>query len=970
MAGCVLLAGLGYGLAAWAAVWWCALVLGGGPTATSRGALVLLAAAAAALALCIGLWHRPRWAFASILAALPFWYYRPPLASYTCTRLAVGFIGCFAISLPSFHVLAAAVGGRVREARAIGTRPAAFMSLGGLGVAFALFVCVPGMGIRATMALGFALALVADAVLWAAARLESELPGTSTPLGRLVATLFFYAVAFGCGLALTMRLMRCQVPVTAHSAGITTIWLLTSGALSWWIGASVARQPDRANPWVAAGLLASSLTLACWVAMAPSMASFAGEVVASAGSSWPLILLALSVATATYGVISGALAGFVLSAECGLALRRAAPRARCAHLCLATIAAGVACGVGAADFVVIGSVGLTDGFLLAGLAMLGLGGWRVCRLQNVRPKVRGLICAASVMAFLSFFGVSNPSDPTVVSSATTWPSAKGILAKRLTPDPRQRTRKEPPAPELLFHAVSEHGWLGVAQGDDGARRLVVDGIEVSSTGKPDVMLSAMLAHVPASLCSAKKRALQLGVRDAGVLAALVSHGFAEIDCIEPRPGLLEAAQWLGQAQNVVSPNAANVLAQPPKTTVGRYDVIVSCPHARWPWTASAAYSRDYFELCDVRLAHGGVCATWLPLRRIEMSTLRDVVRSFSDVFEHTCLWLALDHVVLAGARVPLALSVEAMAARFSLATVRQRLKQDGSTAAVQLWSRLLMATEDVKELTGTGPVLRLDRPTAELRAARSMPLQTFTRNLLLVSQYRNTVFQRLTAPGELFDRLAREFDRTSVDIAHYAQLKTKEDDELFEQLLFEGKIGPRAVCPLTPGPAAYKANGVICFGIGFHLGAYRLLKKALYDGGDFKDAELRYYLGAACLRLKEYEEAQRHLKRALMNDPHLGRAHLEMAQLHLAKGKPDAAIDHVLKGLEIDQDLAGAHTLLGIIYGRHLRDYRNGALHFEIALVKDPNDNIAADNLRLLAPKRWRKWKGEQKGAAEERKAQ
>jgi len=517
----------------------------------------------------------------------------------------------------------------------------------------------------------------------------------------------------------------------------------------------------------------------------------------------------------------------------------------------------------------------------------------------------------------------------------------------------------------LFHAVDEHGWVGVVQGDDEVRRLVVDGVEVSSTDKHDVMLSAMLAHVPAVLCVAKNRALQLGMRDAGALAALVSHGFVEIDCVEPRASLFEAAQWLGQAQNVLSPDAANMLEQPPRMAPGQYDVILSCPPALWPWTASAAYSRDYFEQCSIRLARGGVCATWLPLRRIELSTLRDVLRSFSDVFEHTGLWFALDHVVLAGATRPLPLNIETSAARFDLAAVRERLAQDGDTTAVQLWSRLLMTTEDVRAFTAAGAVCGWQSPAVELRAARAMPRQTFARNLLLVSQYRNGAFERLAVPRVLLDRLAREFDRTSVVLAHHAQLKAKEDDELFEQLLFEGKVGPRAVGPLTPGPDAYKANGIICFDIGFHLGAYRLLKKALYDGGAFKDAELRYYLGAACLRLKKTEEAERHLKRALMSDSRLGKAHLEMARLRLTKGTPETAekmalmaVDDVLKGLETDQDLAGAHTLLGIIYGRHLQDYGKAALHCEIALVKDPNDEVAAENLRLLAPKRWRKWKG------------
>jgi len=280
------------------------------------------------------------------------------------------------------------------------------------------------------------------------------------------------------------------------------------------------------------------------------------------------------------------------------------------------------------------------------------------------------------------------------------------------------------------------------------------------------------------------------------------------------------------------------------------------------------------------------------------------------------------------------------------------MKQSGEELAAELWSRVLMTSEDMRACAGRGPVLHWNRPGTELAVGRIVTSDTLTRNLLLLAQRRNGLFDRLLAtelgsvPKDRRDRLGKAFDRTSVMIAHHAAIHTEEDDALFEQLLTEGKIGPRVPARGQSPADTLKQNGIVCFRMGFYVGAHRLLRKALAER--FTDPGLRYFLGATCVRLNKRQDALRHLRKALALDPRRADACLELAKLHVAMARPQKAIDAVLAGLAIDQDLAGAHAMLGSIYGL-IREYDKARLHLEIALAKDPGDKAAAENLRLLA---------------------
>lgn len=954
-------------MAAWPLLTWCAHVAGAGPDSASQAAFALLLGAALGWFAAPG---RGRTAALSVGAAclpvlgLLLLRVKGPLALCGLPdvwRFLVSVGVCAAFALPALHALMARVAQTRRPARALVWVPAAFMVAAASGMFVAQHLLIPWLGAWHTMALGVVATVVGVLLpcLAGHGQAEQAAAGAKPSAWRPLIEPFMCALVFACVAALVMRFTSLQAPTTASTANLMTLWLMLGSAAGWLAAGFLARRAERAQAVAAGALLALALVAAAVATTAKPMAAFAGDVIASAGGSWPLTVVAIGVATAPWAIACGALGALATGSAACSACQASPSHGWAARVPLGMALAGLACGVGLAYRLILAWVGLGPGLLVAGGCALALGILRLCAYRPIPAKARGLVAAAAAVAFMCGPCLRPPSDAALVASAVSWPSAKALLASRDEPKPTHERVQVGASPKLLFHAVDRHGWLAVVQADGRTKQLVVDGIEASSTDTPHAMVSAMLALVPAALCSGRERALQLGLRDGGVLATLLSHGFRAVDCVEPRPRLLDATSWLGVEDKAPASNAALRLvgdtpARALATTSRQYDVIVSCPLAHWPWLAQASFTRAYLDSCRQRLTATGVCATWLPLRRIERSGLQAALRLFGEVFEHTSVWLAIDHVILAGSKSRVSLSIEPMATRLDTEAVRQRMKQSGTATAIELWSRLLMTTRDVEDFAGPGALPGWDRPHLELAAARAMQSETFTRNLLLMAQYRNALFTRVlgagppVVPEALRERHARTFDRVSIEIAHHAAIKGKADDDLFGELLMAGKAGPRIADRVASGPAAYKSNGITCFRMRFYMGAYRLLKKALLR--DFRDAEVRYYLGASCRRLKKLDEAARHLAKALAIDPKLAKVHLEMAQVHLTAGKPQKAIDDVLAGLAVDQNLKGAHTLLGFTYGR-IREYDKAVFHFRIALAKDPHDKVAAYNLRLLSPK-------------------
>ena len=73
---------------------------------------------------------------------------------------------------------------------------------------------------------------------------------------------------------------------------------------------------------------------------------------------------------------------------------------------------------------------------------------------------------------------------------------------------------------------------------------------------------------------------------------------------------------------------------------GPYDVIISAEPLAVPRPDAGLFSEQYFRDAARILSNGGVFMQWLPVARIDRTSMRRVFAAFSAAFPHTEMWMS------------------------------------------------------------------------------------------------------------------------------------------------------------------------------------------------------------------------------------------------------------------------------------------------------------------------------------------
>jgi spermidine synthase len=126
------------------------------------------------------------------------------------------------------------------------------------------------------------------------------------------------------------------------------------------------------------------------------------------------------------------------------------------------------------------------------------------------------------------------------------------------------------------------------------------------------------------------------------------------------------------------------------------------------------YSRDFYRLCQHRLAPGGLMAQWWPLPTQNDEASRGLVRSFRDVFPHATLWTTeLHEMLLLGSAEPIELDPARVAARLAAPELAASLREVGVPSAAALLATWVTDRKGLEAYAGTAPPVTDDRPRIE-----------------------------------------------------------------------------------------------------------------------------------------------------------------------------------------------------------------------------------------------------------------
>lgn len=177
----------------------------------------------------------------------------------------------------------------------------------------------------------------------------------------------------------------------------------------------------------------------------------------------------------------------------------------------------------------------------------------------------------------------------------------------------------------------------------------------------------LLGEIPIILNPLAKKAFVVGYGGGTTLRALSMSELESIDAAELDYAVLDAVRVLYDGKlptdndkrvRVKLNDARNALLMSKE----RYDIIVSQPSHPWLNGASNIMNRDFFEIVKSRLSQNGIYGQWVPLFKIDVATLKSIIRAYTDTFTHVVSFVNVStrDFLMFGSNEPIIINPEAI----------------------------------------------------------------------------------------------------------------------------------------------------------------------------------------------------------------------------------------------------------------------------------------------------------------------
>lgn len=227
-------------------------------------------------------------------------------------------------------------------------------------------------------------------------------------------------------------------------------------------------------------------------------------------------------------------------------------------------------------------------------------------------------------------------------------------------------------PEFLFLKEGKAGIISMVTYDKVNAKLQNNGLNESVINLTDpnqaLLAETLLALVPYMLHDNPKNAFVVGFGGGITTRAMTLTELESIRVVELEPAVVEAGRAIagGEIPALRDPrvrinfnDARNTLLVEPY----KYDIIAAQPSHPWLAGAANVFTRDFWQIIDSRLTEGGVFGQWVNLFKMDVTTLRSILKAFYEVFPYGMSFANLDtgDLVLFGGKKPLKFDYEKMA---------------------------------------------------------------------------------------------------------------------------------------------------------------------------------------------------------------------------------------------------------------------------------------------------------------------
>ena len=234
---------------------------------------------------------------------------------------------------------------------------------------------------------------------------------------------------------------------------------------------------------------------------------------------------------------------------------------------------------------------------------------------------------------------------------------------------------------LLYYSESTAGTVTVHETREGQRSLRVNGTGEVRSDFASIQTFRMLGNLAPLLHPDPRQVAVVAFGGGVTLSSVELHRPAHLACAEVVPGVFGAAPLFAEYNNRIADRFGaghlRLIAEDGRNhllrTGNRYDVII-CDSTH-PTTADSwlLYTREFYRLCRQRLQPGGMVAQWVPSHGLSVEEYRTIVRTFSQVFPHTSLWINQVYTILLATPGPLAVDMKDLGGKLARPAIAANL---------------------------------------------------------------------------------------------------------------------------------------------------------------------------------------------------------------------------------------------------------------------------------------------------------
>jgi predicted membrane-bound spermidine synthase/tetratricopeptide (TPR) repeat protein len=256
--------------------------------------------------------------------------------------------------------------------------------------------------------------------------------------------------------------------------------------------------------------------------------------------------------------------------------------------------------------------------------------------------------------------------------------------------------------------------------DPSAKRLITNGISMSSSNVIATRYMKLLAHVPILLSDNPENVMVICFGTGQTTGAAGIHPrVGQVDSLELSPSVLNAApSFKTENHDVMNNPKVNFVVQDGRnfllTTQKQYDVITGePPPPRTAFTVNL-YTQEFYETARDRLKPGGIMAQWIPLHSQSAEEVDMHFKTFLSVFPHAIAWMPVaNEVLIIGSDQLLTIDFKKLRERMADSAVAQTLRDIYIPDATSLLSNIWFLEEKMQKLSAERPVITDNRPRIE-----------------------------------------------------------------------------------------------------------------------------------------------------------------------------------------------------------------------------------------------------------------